>query len=180
MPQFDDLVADLMKENLLDETPWENMRTSSIHEPKLAVSVAERIVKQPQNRSLLSSLSSFQEPEFPDFVYALAKKPPSELNLDVLNFTEIISKDEIELEIPEDSFGNFDEPSKLIRRKTKKTKLNGKYCPQCRIKHPRIQIYCQFCQKRILSNLYFYSFIFFSSVIFAGAFWLFLFLKLSK
>ncbi len=180
MPQFEDLVSDLLEENLLDDSAVDVKKASNnFNLTKLSQS----------HKSNLSQYQDFYnddksyEIELPDFAYALSKpKTVSPTNADDFHLLNI-SWDTNENDLVETET-RFNTPHNLVKPTRKKLKrkinLNGKYCPKCRLKHPFIQVKCQFCNTRILGNLYYYPLVFISLLLFTVVIGLFVMLKLPK
>lgn len=180
MPQFDDLVADLLRENLLDDSIINAQKVSNDFDlPKLPNSPKPTIG---QHKTFFDAAS--YEMEVPDFAYILSEgNSVSKTEADNFHIFPIpLEPADNSLISPQDSFINIQGSLKQSgkRRKAKKIKLNGKYCPYCKLTFNRTHLYCRFCQNRILGDRYYYLLIILSMSLFAVAIGLFIMFKLPK
>lgn len=171
MPQFDDLISDLLKENLLDDT-FASFKKVSNEFDTANYSNSQTFIADQYNDSFDTDL------ELPDHIYVLKENNTISVNIkdefSLLPFSSESTENAlIEDNIPVINNQIFSNP---LRKKIKR-KLNGKYCPKCRLKHPYIQVKCQFCNSRILSNLYYYPLILVSLLLFITVIGLFIVLK---
>lgn len=186
MPQFDDLISDLLRENLLDDS------IASANFKKVSSEFDAATFSNSQNQNSVQ-YKNFQddaynyELEIPDSAYIL-----NDNKFVLQNYVEDFSIVHLSLDTTDESL--TDPPNSLIstqssaltsqklikssrKKSKKKIKLNGKYCPNCKLRLSHIHLYCQFCQNRILGNLYYYPIIFGSLFLFITAIGLFVMLR---
>lgn len=159
MTNFNDLIADLTRENLLDES--NNLSSTKPNE---------------SNNSLEFELQNYPTPDL------LTNTEIYEVKLPDFSFL----KPEIDREINENQIKNVfpaqdqtittQTTQNLIKYKTsrsrhKRASRRGKYCPTCLIKISQFSLYCHCCRQRVVSDLYYYSLIMLSTVIFVVLAW---------
>lgn len=158
MPLFDDLIEELVKENLLDETDilsgeTQNGRDFAKFSNALDISVISR----------------------PDF---LTRSEIYELRLPEFSFLEPEDILELDDHLDKESRAIFPEPNTFVedsqilvkqenlRRlmQKPKTKKKGKFCPNCQYAIHPLTIHCRFCRERVIGDLPYYSLMVFAIV----------------
>jgi hypothetical protein len=158
MTTFNQLVADLKKENLLDDGIFfSSKQIGTAKVPDLPDSI--ELLNQ-SNPGLLNMVEK-SELKLPDFSF-----------LQTENVTDRIKENPVRAVLPSPppqvtfhSTQNFIRYQNQRRRRTKSNKKGGKFCRHCELYMPFYLLNCRYCHEKLVGNLYYYSLIMFSSFI---------------
>lgn len=148
---YDELIADLTKENLLDKAPVVfHKQTNSVNfinfsNHKLGV----------QNLDLLSNLE-INKISIPDFFVVNPTDKLRQLE-DRLSNSNLIDLSSLEAELNTPYIPNHYRPHPNKRK--------SNYCLVCHTQLPTNRIYCRLCNQKNLGNIIFVGFLIFSAVI---------------
>lgn len=152
MNLFEDLVADLQKENLLDDKlSFSNDLTGT------SQSKSEPVSKL----FLVENFSEYEE--LPANFFQKLENISQNNQAGSLALSEVTE--------PVSRANNNPQPTK-IRKVQSKNKRKGRYCKTCLVRVPFHRFRCKFCNEIVSGNLYYYSFILLSVIAVLGVFML--------
>lgn len=149
IPPYDELVADLIKENLLDEIKTMTKESLNGHELAKFSGILDMSGVSQLEFLTHSDTYELRLPEFSflDSEFVMPSSENREINNTGANKQEINTFDD---EV-------FTEQKKLRRVAQKpKSRKNNKLCPHCKYNIPQMSIYCRFCRTRTISDLNYY------------------------
>lgn len=143
MHQFDELVAYLTSEQLLDDA---NVVGQDIQNNPNFISFVDLKENSVNFHSNLLSVPGSYDLKLPDFGVLIPEN-------EITPYEEKTEADESQKDLFQSS---------NRRRKVKKVKRKGKYCQVCDVKMPPWKIHCRYCRGKLVGKFYYYILLTFS------------------
>jgi hypothetical protein len=157
MTTFNELVADLVNENLLDES-------IAFSPPKTEILT---ISEYPDSIELLKTTT----PDFLELAEKHELRLPDFSFLEPENVTQVIDEQRVKAILPETvPQTSFHSTQNFLhyqnrRRKVKPLKKGTKFCRSCALYMPFYYLNCRYCHGKLVGDLFYYIMVMFSAVL---------------